>query len=55
MADLTQALVAFGTLAGIVALVRGLLSPRQAKPLVISSASQAAADVGGTVASPQQA
>ncbi len=55
VADLTQALVAFATLAGIVALVRGLLSPRQAKPLVISSASQAAADVGGTVASPQQA
>ncbi len=53
--DLSQALVAFGALAGAVALVVGLLEPVERKKFLRSSAARFANAAGGTKATPQQA
>jgi NADH-quinone oxidoreductase subunit H len=54
-ADATQALVAFGALAAVVALVVGLLEPVERKKFLRSSAARFAAAAGGTKTTAQQA
>jgi NADH-quinone oxidoreductase subunit H len=54
-ADVTQGLVALGMLAGIIAIVVGLLEPSPHKRFTRSTAARFAAALGGTKASPQQA
>jgi NADH-quinone oxidoreductase subunit H len=53
--DATQALIAFGALAGVVGLIVGLLEPVERKKFLKSSAARFAAAAGGTKATAQQA
>jgi NADH-quinone oxidoreductase subunit H len=54
-ADLSQAVVAVGTLMGFVALVVGLLEPVERKKFLASSSARFAAAMGGVKPEPQQA
>jgi NADH-quinone oxidoreductase subunit H len=54
-ADLSQALVALGFVAGVVALVVGLLEPTDRKSIINSTATRFAQAAGGTRAEPRQA
>jgi NADH-quinone oxidoreductase subunit H len=54
-ADVTQAIVALGAVAGVVALVMGLLEPVERKKFLQSTAARFAEAAGGTKAEPQQA
>jgi NADH-quinone oxidoreductase subunit H len=54
-ADLSQALVALGALAAIVALIVGILEPVERKRFLASTAARFSAAAGGTKATPQQA
>lgn len=53
--DVTQAIVAVGALAAVIALVVGVLEPVERKKFLQSSAARFAAAAGGTKAEPQQA
>lgn len=54
-ADLSQALLAFGMLAALVAIIVGLLEPVKRKRFLRSTATRFASAVGGTKPGPQQA
>jgi NADH-quinone oxidoreductase subunit H len=54
-ADVTQAIVALGAIAGLVALIVGILEPVERKRFLASTAARFAAASGGTKATPQQA
>lgn len=55
LADATQAIVALGSLAALVALIVGLLEPVERKKFLKSTAARFASAAGGTKATPQQA
>jgi NADH-quinone oxidoreductase subunit H len=55
LADITQAVVALGALAGVVAIVVGLLEPVERKKFLQSTAARFAHAAGGTKPEPQQA
>ena len=55
IADVTQAIVAVAALAGVVAIIVGLLEPVERKKFLQSSAARFAQAAGGTKSEPQQA
>ena len=55
VADVTQAIVALGMLAGMVALIAGLLEPVERQRFLKSSSARFAAAAGGVKSTPQQA
>ncbi len=55
LADISQGILAVGALAGIVAIIVGLLEPQSHKRFIKSTAARLAASLGGTKATTQQA
>jgi NADH-quinone oxidoreductase subunit H len=55
LADITQAIVAIGGIAAVVAFIVGILEPVERKKFLASTAARFAAAAGGTKAAPQQA